>query len=379
MDNRRLYLVASNVSIAQQEPDDIFMHVGMRIQSTRPNGNNEGVTESFIDSIITNTDRYNGLPLYVDEDRLLARDYTHLGHMLDPETGDFLSTQIGAFYEFEKVADECGVSLLAKAKIPKREYKVCQCICELFEMGRLNFSFEIKYSPSAVIIQDGVTYVDAADSNALTGVAIVSVPAYPESTALSLVAEEKQETKEFSNKANNEGADIMTLDEAMSALAEKDTKIAELTTQVTDLKSRVTVAEDKAKDMENEKKAKEEELETAKASDADKDAKIAELESKIAELEPMRAELETIKAEQAKIELAAKQDKAKAFAEKQGLNTSAEDVKKAIAELDYAALVDLSMEAEKKNADAGKTAIASFLGSGLEIKGGKYDDLLAAR
>ena len=59
---------------------------------------------------------------------------------------------------------------------------------------------------------------------------------------------------------------------------------------------------------------------------AEKDARIAELEGQIAELSQMKAEYEQMKAAQAAAELAAKQAKARAFAQKQGLNVEATEV-----------------------------------------------------
>lgn len=50
---------------------------------------------------------------------------------------------------------------------------------QMYNDGMLNFSFEIIYSPEHVLEIDGVQYVDAYEGNVLTGMAIVSVPAYP--------------------------------------------------------------------------------------------------------------------------------------------------------------------------------------------------------
>lgn len=57
----------------------------------------------------------------------------------------------------------------------------------MYDNNALNFSFEI--SAGAVSIVDGISIVDVNEANELTAMAVVSVPAYPESKALDLVAE----------------------------------------------------------------------------------------------------------------------------------------------------------------------------------------------
>lgn len=57
--------------------------------------------------------------------------------------------------------------------------------------GNLNFSFEI--TAGKTIEENGVTYIDADRDNNLIGMAVVSIPAYPESKALALVAEMDKE------------------------------------------------------------------------------------------------------------------------------------------------------------------------------------------
>ena len=115
--------------------------------------------------------------------------------MFNKEAGKFGTTQVGGMCSFEKVNDEYGVSLYGEARVPKREEDICRCIMDLYRMNMLKFSFEISYSPNDVVILDGVQYVDASENNALTGMAIVSVPAYQESIALSLVAESEHKAE----------------------------------------------------------------------------------------------------------------------------------------------------------------------------------------
>ena len=290
---------------------------------------------------------------------------------------------------------------MAEARIPKREAEICQRLIELYEMRMLNVSYEIRYVRSDVVIKDSVLYVDASENNFLTGMCVVSVPAYPESTARSLIAEEltdkpddkdvEDELEMEDDKEENEGADKMTLEEAMSTIAQKDQMIAEL-------EGKVAAAEKNAEDIENEKKAKDtelaqkdedkkkvdEELVAAQESIASKDQEIAskdqtiaELEAKVAELEPMKAELENMKAEKEAAILAEKQNKAKSFAERLGLDVENDDVKNAIASLNYEALASLD-EGVKPSAEE-KITLASFaMTSGMEIDD-KYGDLLNAR
>ena len=189
---QRTYFGASDVLLAEQEPRRTYLSVTMRMLSTRPNRNGQGVTEAFIDEIIDHPDKYVCTPLYVDEEGLLSKNYGHLGHNYNPQTGEFKTDQIGGFSSFRKVVDEFGVSLYGEARIPKREADICAAICEMYANGMLNFSFEITYVPEGVVMDNGVFLIDAYPGNTLTGMAVVSVPAYPEATALALVAEHKE-------------------------------------------------------------------------------------------------------------------------------------------------------------------------------------------
>lgn len=123
-------------------------------------------------------------------------------------TGAFGTTQVGGMLNFRKVQDEYGISLIGEARIPKRERTICERVIELYERGELNFSFEIRYTEDHIIKKDGITYIDAAEHNVITGMAIVSVPAYEESFALSLVAEERTEV-DNSDEEVNKGVENM--------------------------------------------------------------------------------------------------------------------------------------------------------------------------
>lgn len=385
MADDKLYVLASDVAISEQKSNDIFLLVEMRILSTQPNGNAEGVTPQFIDEIVANPEKYACLPLYVDVDRLLNGDYLNLGHMYDAATGLFGTKQIGSITLFRKEDDEQGTSLIAEGRIPKREADICCALMELYHCGKLNFSFEIKYVKEATVEKDGVMYVDKDERNALTGVAVVSVPAYKESVALSLVAEKNMENGTEAEGVENK----MTLEEAMASLAEKDALIASLTTRAEEAEKKL--AEEAAKPPVEDKKDEEqkdvtaekdaadstakEDLAKAEATIAERDEKIAQLEASCEELKAAKAELETLKQEKAAAELAANQAKAKTFAQKQGLDVEDKDVSKAIAELNYQAIAEMCMANDKP--DGAGVAVASIVTDGFEMKGGKYDDLLA--
>lgn len=59
MEENNMYFLASDLSISQEKSNDIFLIIDMRMLSTRPNKNHEGVTEAFIDEIIANQSTYD--------------------------------------------------------------------------------------------------------------------------------------------------------------------------------------------------------------------------------------------------------------------------------------------------------------------------------
>lgn len=379
MANSKLMILASDIAMPQQEHSDIFLLIEMRILSTRPNGNNEGVTEAFIDEIVTHPDKYACLPLYADVTNLLRGAYQHLGHMYDCDTNSFGTKQIGSITNLRRVNDEYGVSLIGQARIPKREEDVCNALMELYSMGTLKFSFEIQYASDAAVEENGVLYVDANEMNALTGVAVVSIPAYDESVALKLVAQQHGTPHEGkASEAKNEGVENgMTLEEAMASLSAKDEQIAALTAR----------AEKAEKELDEEKAAKEaqndahgKDVDALEAELAQKDSACAELNAKIEafkavekENESLRAELTQLKHEKAEAETKQKQEKAKSFAELQGLDLKDETVAKAVDAADYQMLAELCVA--KREPQSPKFSIASLAGDGFEMLG-EYGDLV---
>lgn len=186
---------ASNILISELKSNRRYMSLSMRMFSTRENLNHVAVTEAFIDNIIANKDEYVCMPLCADVPKMKQKDYRGLTHLYDSKTGTFLADVIGGFYDFEKVSDEFGISLIGHARVNKRIEAVCSAIEELYANNALNFSFEI--SAGELREENGVTIVDASDNNELTAMAVVSVPAYPESKALDLVAEVKPTIEDF--------------------------------------------------------------------------------------------------------------------------------------------------------------------------------------
>lgn len=292
-------------------------------------------------------------------------------------------------------------------------------------MGNLNVSFEIRYSPDNVVVKDGVCFVDAADENVLTGMAVVWTPAYADANALDMVAEANADSESDNVAADgtsNEGdeKEMPNENEVLTSQVEQhaeDTKIEE--TAIAEDQLAETV-EAKAETEENEEKkpeAKEEKKEEAQAEIlhqsvevterieqcgdeepvhiveeravvvetldndpgriiAEKDAKIAELENQIAELNKIKAEYDRIVAEAQAAELEAKKNKAKAFAEKQGLDTENEKVAEAIASMDFEAIASLAMENEKASPT---TQVASYvIKTNMEINS-EYGGLLERR
>jgi len=190
--NRLMF--ASVISEIQQS--DIFMTVKARIcEAPAANLNGARVTEAFIYEIIDNKEQYVGLPLYADVRALTNGNYRRLGHLYDSRTGEFHSTQIGSFYDFEREDFDNGCYLVGYARIAKRNKKLSKAISELFADGALKFSFEVNVGEYTEL-EDGTIQIDASDSNYLEGTAIVTFPACEEAVALQLVAQQKADDEE---------------------------------------------------------------------------------------------------------------------------------------------------------------------------------------
>ena len=241
--SQTLYLQASDISVTR-DPNNPMMVIDLRMMSTQPNNNGEGVTEAFIDSVIANAEMLCGIPLYADVDNLTAWKFDQLTHMYDKLTLTYGTTMIGSFITFKKVNDQYGVSLYGQARIPKREKQICDAVLELYRLGMLNFSCEIKYVyPSGVIRVGDVMYIDANPQNVLTGMCVVTHPAFDEATALDLVAEQKADDKEVSQPMENENmqtvaeevkpeaAEVVNAEAEVATAADANAETAEATAE----------------------------------------------------------------------------------------------------------------------------------------------------
>ena len=109
---------------------------------------------------------------------------------------------------------------------------------------------------------------------------------------------------------------------------------------------------------------------------------IAELENQIAELTEIKGKYDAMVAEAEAKALAEKQEKAKAFAEKQGLDVNDTAVAEAIEKLDYTKIAELTMAQaqEEEPAEEDKApaiTLASFVE--LDVSEDKYGGLLGRR
>lgn len=415
MENKEqtVVLLAEEVAIDEKRSNDIFLLITFKLFDNKGNRNREGVTAAFISEIMNHREKYAALPIYADVPALLGRNYQDLGHNYDPETGHFDTTQIGGLVDFTmSVNDDGVVSLYAEARIPKREYEICDRLQELFVMGGLNVSFEVKYNPSNVIEKDGVRFVDAGEGNSLTGMCIVSVPACRDAVALEMVAEavnaeETTGTNEVNEKVPNEEGTVIAEEvkeetpevEIAEETATAETAEAEVVHEEIEVKESITKDPYDGKTYHETKtehtvvETVEEEPETVMEPEqvvADcggdredrmgecgdpRDNRIAELE---AELARVNAELQGYKDAQMAAELKVKQAKAKAFAEKQGLDIENENVAQAIAEVNYEMIAELAManvadesENEKKTIEI---TMASYVD--MDISNDEYGGLL---
>ena len=420
MENKEqtVVLLAEEVAIDEKRSNDIFLLITFKLFDNKGNRNREGVTAAFISEIMNHREKFAALPIYADVPALLGRNYQGLGHNYDPETGRFDTTQIGGLVDFAmSVNDDGVVSLYAEARIPKRESEICDRQQELFVMGGLNVSFEVKYNPSNVIEKDGVRFVDAGDGNSLTGMCIVSIPACPDANALEMVAEtvnaeETTGTNEVNEEVPNEEGTVIAEEVKDVEVAEtsevevaEETNIEQATAETAEAEvvhEEVEVNESFTKDQFDGKtyheiKTEHVVVETVEEEPSvelneviadcggrkddmgecgdPRDNRIAELE---AELARVNAELQAYKDAQMAAELKVKQAKAKAFAEKQGLDIDNENVAKAIAEVNYEMIAELAMaNASEEKQNENKTieiTMASYVD--MEISNDKYGGLL---
>ncbi len=239
-------LFASVISEIQQS--DIFMTVKARIcEAPAANLNGARVTEAFIDEIVDNEERYVGLPLYADVRALVNGNFRRLGHLYDARTGEFHSTQIGSFYQFEKETFDGGCYLVGYARIAKRNKKLSRAISELFTDGNLKFSFEVNVGEYEELDDDTIL-IDASESNYLEGTAIVTFPACEDAVALQLVAQQADD----SEGGEKEMADINKLE-----TIEQPITAEEQTAETTPESEAEVIAEEVSEETASENSAEE--------------------------------------------------------------------------------------------------------------------------
>lgn len=389
--DNKIVLLAEEVTIDEKRSNDIFLLIRFKLFDNQANRNREGVTASFISEILNHREKYAALPLYADVQKLLERDYANLGHNYDAENGRFDTEQIGGLVDFTASFSNTGiVSLYAEARVPKREVEICERLIELYEMGGLNVSFEVRYNPANVVEKNGVRFVDSGEGNTLTGMAVVSVPACPDAVALDMVAEtiEPNEVKEnMPEKENTEQAVAeVQVEAAVAEVAEAAVETAE-TAEAQVVHESATVTESygicpETGETIHEVYESHSVVETVDpepapspapiiAEEDPRDAKIAEL---TAELARVNAELQQFKDAQAAAELKVKQGEIKAFAEAQGLSAEDDAVKTAIAEVNYEAIAKLAMAKAAEKPKTPEVSVAGFVA--MEISNSEYGGLL---
>lgn len=436
-------LLSSEVMISEESKlHPVFLTVRFLLASSEPNRNKEGVTEAFIHDLIARQKMFECLPMYVDMNKLLAGDYDNLTHLYSKLTKKFGTAQFGSLTNFEEETDENGVTYLyAEARFPKRELEACMRLVELYELGKLCVSVELRYNPDYTVEKDGAVLIDANEDNALTGLCIVSRPAEVRAVALDMVASEMPndsqsiiaEGEEPTNRGETETMENekLTTEEQENRVAEEQkTEAPEATENQVAEEEVSTVAEDNEDNKEEDPEGSDDEdenkemstsevaqaevlshsidthesvenwggdkpvhvvevrecivetIEQANALIAQQKEQIAAMENQIAELKQIEEKYNAIVAEEQKRILAEKQAQTKAFAEKQGLDVNAVAVAEAIEKLDYEKIMELTMaeqKAEEEKEPVKQTvAIAGF----AEVEVGnsdKYGGLLSRR
>lgn len=428
---KRLFL-AESVSISEESKlNPIFLTVDVKLCDSVVNKNKEGVTEAFIDDVVTRQIDHVCLPFYADVKNLLAENYEQLGHLYNKVTRKFGTQMIGSMSEFYSDTDEDGVvSLYGKIKVPKRDRDIVYRLVDLYEMGRFAVSVEMTYNPKEVVLKDGGKFIDASDNSSLTGLCLVWKPACEDAYALDMVAEEADDSEEIvavseeqpergetssmkeEEKITAEEQEV-TIQEEVVAEAEAEQISAE-DVQAAVAESEVAEVSDEgtSESVDNTVVAEQEEanaeviehsVDTHESVEEcpytgkpvhvieyheriietleDADALIAELDKQIVELTEIKGKYDAMIAEAQEKVLAEKRANAKAFAEKQGLNIQDVAVAEAIEKLDYEKIAELSMaeeqEPEEVKPEKQEITLASFVD--MEVSNDKYGGLLSRK
>lgn len=440
--HKKLILLAEDVLISEESKQDpIFLTVDVKLCDSVLNANREGVTEAFIADVINRQAAHLCLPFYADKKNLLAKHYEQLGHLYNRVTRKFGTDMIGSMVEFYSETNENGVvSLYGKIRIPKRDLDIIYRLVELYEMERFAVSVELSYDPRELIITQDGTFIDASENSVLTGLCLVWKPACSDAYALDMVAEAADDSEEIvaegeehagergdnepmekdknltAEVAEQEVAKAEVDDNPASAVAEQTDTVAEADGTVTAEQTVATDnADNKAEPAAQEGTVAETQEATAEVIEHSVDTHesidnsgwygdkpvhiieyheriietmeeagevIAELDKQVAELSDFKQKYDAIVAEANAKALAEKQEQAKAFAEKQGLNVSETAVAEAIEKLDYAKIAELTMsQVQETEPKPESKTVAVTLASYVEmdVSDDKYGGLLSRR
>ena len=270
-------------SASELQSSKLFMTLKMiMFTANEANLNKVRCSEAFIDEIVENQDKYIALPLCADIRNLVQGNYKKLGHMYNPLTGEFLSTDIGGFVKFEKeeIAQD-KKALVGYARVSKRKKAVCAALAELFAEGDLKFSFEIACG-SAQKLDDGTQLIDRADDNYLEGLCVVSLPACPDAVAMQLVAEIVDEgPKEAEEVPKETEAIVAEAEEPVAEIAETEPVEAQTETAATVTEEIASSNEDTpdigTEEKEEDKEESKEELAEESASEETAEVVVTEI------------------------------------------------------------------------------------------------------
>lgn len=187
MTDYKYRLFAEAVAVDEAVSNDVYMSVEMRMMSTAANGNGCVVEKDFMEAVIEDTAFYNATPVKVDVEALVSGKT--LGHCFDKKRKEWLADQVGAITEFSLKEEDGETVMYGKARIEKNRADVCEAIEELYEEGKLFFSFEITAGDIEIDPKTKEVHIGASDKNHLTAMCIVSEPAYEDATAITFVAE----------------------------------------------------------------------------------------------------------------------------------------------------------------------------------------------
>ena len=429
-EQKKLVLLAEDVLISEESKlNPIFLTVDVKLCDSVINANREGVTEAFIADVVSRANDHLCLPFYADVKNLLAENYEQLGHLYNKVTRKFGTSMIGSISEFYSETDENGiVSLYGKIKIPKRDRDIIYRLVDLYEMGHFAVSVELSYDPRELVVTQDGKFIDASENSSLTGLCLVWRPACSDAYALDMVAEAADSSEEIvaesEERAERGEMKPMENEKITAEVTEEIVAEAEETHESEAAVAEETVAETNEPEEEKQEEPEEPDAEQKDDADTEKEeanaevlehsvdthesvenwggepvhvfeyrervietmddaeALVAELDAKIAELEEVKGKYDAMIAEEQKKELAEKQEKAKAFAEKQGLDVKETAVAEAIENLDYAKIAELTMaqaqeEEPAKEESAPAITLASFVE--LDISEDKYGGLLNRR